>query len=201
MLIQRSVFLYCIDRNECSEDTHHCSREGAICTNTIGSHYCRCQNGYRGDGFICQGTHHTCLQNFLPTTNACIISYHEYKYVHHILPTHEYNYMHITYICIHMHASYLTYTWIQIRASYLTYTLIQLHAYYLHMHTYACIVSYLHMDVNTCVCIVPTYSNKYMQINYTYIHSKTFIYIVSTRAYNYMYLLCTYTCIYMQAST
>ncbi|XP_048586976.1 uncharacterized protein LOC116613702 isoform X1 [Nematostella vectensis] len=46
----------CVDNDECTEDTHRCAIEGAICTNTEGSYNCTCQRGYTGDGFTCTAT-------------------------------------------------------------------------------------------------------------------------------------------------
>ena len=42
------------DVNECMEGTHGCD-EKATCVNTKGSHECRCETGYHGDGKSCQG--------------------------------------------------------------------------------------------------------------------------------------------------
>ena len=49
-----NVFVHCIDINECSEGTAGCAH---ICTNTIGSYVCSCDQGYRleSDGRTCNG--------------------------------------------------------------------------------------------------------------------------------------------------
>lgn len=42
------------DINECLNATHDCSPY-ANCTNTIGSFSCECQNGFDGNGTVCEG--------------------------------------------------------------------------------------------------------------------------------------------------
>ena len=49
-----------IEIDECSSSTHTCSKF-ANCTNTPGSFDCRCQDGYIGNGYHCQGTLFACL--------------------------------------------------------------------------------------------------------------------------------------------
>ena len=48
------VVCFSSDVNECTEGTHGCD-EKATCVNTKGSHECRCETGYHGDGKSCQG--------------------------------------------------------------------------------------------------------------------------------------------------
>eukprot|EP00117_Sycon_ciliatum_P033036 scpid61463/ scgid1264/ Fibrillin-1 len=43
----------CLDLNECLRTPFPCD-DNAFCTNNVGSFSCRCQPGYRGDGFNCQ---------------------------------------------------------------------------------------------------------------------------------------------------
>ena len=54
--------LYCkgshyisLDINECNNGEDNNCHENAICTNTNGSFTCQCQNGYTGNGTICNG--------------------------------------------------------------------------------------------------------------------------------------------------
>lgn len=51
--ISSSPFLS-IDVNECQAGSNRCD-VNALCTNTKGSYVCRCINGYRGDGRMCEG--------------------------------------------------------------------------------------------------------------------------------------------------
>ena len=44
-----------LDIDECSSGDHACD-ENANCTNTKGSHFCTCKEGYAGAGKSCQGT-------------------------------------------------------------------------------------------------------------------------------------------------
>ena len=37
----------CLLENECADN--------ATCTNTIGSYMCTCNEGFSGDGFVCEG--------------------------------------------------------------------------------------------------------------------------------------------------
>lgn len=45
----------CADIDECSRGEHECSQ---ICNNTLGGHFCSCENGYQlqNDGITCEGT-------------------------------------------------------------------------------------------------------------------------------------------------
>ena len=45
---------YNTDINECEQEPYPCD-ESAICYNTDGSFYCKCQEGFSGDGFECTG--------------------------------------------------------------------------------------------------------------------------------------------------
>ena len=42
-------FLFCYDINECFNDVDNCV-DGADCTDTLGSYFCTCPQGYTGDG-------------------------------------------------------------------------------------------------------------------------------------------------------
>ena len=56
-----------LDIDECSSGDHACD-ENANCTNTRGSHFCTCKEGYTGAGKSCQGTllnQHTNFSAFL----------------------------------------------------------------------------------------------------------------------------------------
>ena len=46
--------VYFVDVNECTLGSHNC-HPNAICTNSIGSYTCACEEGYMGDGFTCTG--------------------------------------------------------------------------------------------------------------------------------------------------
>ena len=53
-------YLFCgysaaLDVNECLEGTDDCS-DHALCSNTVGSFTCTCNDGYEGDGKTCRGT-------------------------------------------------------------------------------------------------------------------------------------------------
>ena len=43
------------DINECASSEANDCDPNALCTNTEGSHVCRCRNGYQGDGKNCAG--------------------------------------------------------------------------------------------------------------------------------------------------
>ena len=46
---------YCIvDINECQSDYHGCSSD-ATCVNFHGGYFCRCNDGYHGNGRSCHG--------------------------------------------------------------------------------------------------------------------------------------------------
>ena len=42
------------DIDECKSKSDSCN-SNAICTNTVGSHNCKCKIGFRGDGINCIG--------------------------------------------------------------------------------------------------------------------------------------------------
>jgi len=44
-----------LDIDECTDGTHKCDINGAVCINTLGSHNCTCKNGFVGDGRNCTG--------------------------------------------------------------------------------------------------------------------------------------------------
>lgn len=45
------------DKDECeSPESNNCD-VNAICTNTEGSYVCRCRDGYKGDGILCEGNY------------------------------------------------------------------------------------------------------------------------------------------------
>ena len=54
-LISFFTFHVLLDIDECSNGGHACD-ENANCTNTKGSHFCTCKEGYTGAGKSCQGT-------------------------------------------------------------------------------------------------------------------------------------------------
>ena len=49
------AFFIFIDIDECSDNTSNVCDVNANCTNTEGSHYCTCRQGYTGSGKECQG--------------------------------------------------------------------------------------------------------------------------------------------------
>jgi hypothetical protein len=77
---------FCIDANECLDNTHTCD-SNAACTNTDGSYTCACNAGYSGDGESCSDRDecsenvHTCDSNAACTntdgsyTCACTAGY------------------------------------------------------------------------------------------------------------------------------
>ena len=54
------VFNSLSDIDECVQDTHNCSKDGALCKNTKGSFNCTCKPGFVGDGYNCTGKD-TCM--------------------------------------------------------------------------------------------------------------------------------------------
>ena len=69
-------FLIPTDIDECSENTDNCSQ---ICTNTIGSYQCSCNDGYTrdSDGHTCNGEYNYCpvVLTFLPKVKKVIMQY------------------------------------------------------------------------------------------------------------------------------
>ena len=47
--------LILLDIDECTDGTHDCDVNGALCNNTWGSHNCTCKDGFFGDGINCTG--------------------------------------------------------------------------------------------------------------------------------------------------
>ena len=46
----------CLDIDECTEETHNCHEmSNATCTDTDGSFYCNCTEGFGGNGTFCDG--------------------------------------------------------------------------------------------------------------------------------------------------
>ena len=54
MLILFDYLLFSIDANQCTLGTHKCDKN-AECINTNTSYTCKCNSGYAGDGFTCNG--------------------------------------------------------------------------------------------------------------------------------------------------
>nr|XP_058973803.1 nidogen-2-like [Pocillopora verrucosa] len=50
------------DLDECTDGKHAC-HVNAICNNSEGSYSCLCKDGYKGDGFLCEGEY---LASFVP---------------------------------------------------------------------------------------------------------------------------------------
>ena len=48
----RSIMFVCVDIDECSASSPVCDIN-ANCSNTRGSFYCTCKEGYTGDGITC----------------------------------------------------------------------------------------------------------------------------------------------------
>ena len=53
----QDTFTFNADMNECLMDMHDCA-ENATCTNMIGSYLCTCNEGFIGDGFVCEGKYY-----------------------------------------------------------------------------------------------------------------------------------------------
>jgi len=49
--------VYFTDIDECRLDMHDCD-VNAECLNAVGKYQCRCQSGFTGTGFSCQGKIH-----------------------------------------------------------------------------------------------------------------------------------------------
>ena len=49
------ILTFNADIDECLMDIHDCLENAIICTNTIGSYMCTCNEGLSGDGFVCEG--------------------------------------------------------------------------------------------------------------------------------------------------
>ena len=48
---------YFLDVNECTEEAHNCHvMSNATCSDTDGSFYCNCTEGFEGNGTHCNGT-------------------------------------------------------------------------------------------------------------------------------------------------
>ena len=47
--------MYCIDINEFSNTENSVCNENATCSDTQGSYWCECNDGFQGDGKICNG--------------------------------------------------------------------------------------------------------------------------------------------------
>ena len=60
------TFFAFVDIDECNNGSHVCD-VNANCTNTNGSHYCSCKEGYTGDGRSCSGTLNSLLKVMLVT--------------------------------------------------------------------------------------------------------------------------------------
>ena len=59
------------DIDECAQDTHNCSKDGALCNNTEGSFNCTCKRGFTGDGYNCTGKD-TCMAGKVRRTEAAV---------------------------------------------------------------------------------------------------------------------------------
>ena len=55
MTLCRIITLYSADIDECEDGFDICHQSRAVCTNTIGSYVCTCNEGYTGDGISCAG--------------------------------------------------------------------------------------------------------------------------------------------------
>ena len=53
------------DINECSENTHNCSKGKATCAITAGSFICFCRPGFTGDGHNCRGKILKSIKSFI----------------------------------------------------------------------------------------------------------------------------------------
>ena len=52
-----NVTVSSLDIDECAEDTHTCHvMSNATCSDTDGSFYCNCTEGFEGNGTYCKGT-------------------------------------------------------------------------------------------------------------------------------------------------
>ena len=53
-IFHRNIF-FVLDADECTDGTHNCDVNGAVCSNTPGSYNCSCKDGFVGDGINCTG--------------------------------------------------------------------------------------------------------------------------------------------------
>ena len=66
------ILLYQIDRDECKDGGHNCSKF-ASCLNTEGSFVCTCLPVYVGDGITCKGENQDITSGGDLNYNRCIV--------------------------------------------------------------------------------------------------------------------------------
>ena len=50
-----------LDIDECADEAQNDCDPNALCSNTVGSYFCRCLSGYEGDGRECSGKYWFCF--------------------------------------------------------------------------------------------------------------------------------------------
>ena len=62
-----------VDIDECIKGTHNCDRTNALCTDTIGSFFCTCHEGFSGDGVTCSGWNSYIYMNVVVYTGYTVL--------------------------------------------------------------------------------------------------------------------------------
>lgn len=55
----------CIDIKECDTGDHNCDPYSEECHNTPGGHTCKCKQGYRQNGMICEGKYADVFMHYI----------------------------------------------------------------------------------------------------------------------------------------
>ena len=118
--------------NECQGQTHGCTHPVAECVNTIGGFFCRCQNGYLGNGTHCEGKCGLFISYWDGTGRHAdsrgIASWQSHTHTH----THTHTYTHTIYI-VHV----LTYMFMHTHDIHtLTEIMPHTHTHDMHTHTH-----------------------------------------------------------------
>ena len=68
---------FILDIDECTGDTHNCSRNNSTSTNTEGSFNCSCKQGFTGNGHKCEGRileklYYPTIYSMRETSKSCV---------------------------------------------------------------------------------------------------------------------------------